>query len=297
MSYRAATDGSGRRERVSPDPLSTHLASRDTILAVDCYMPFRLRKWYVDCVSDDGDVFIGYSAELRWRSLGIAYESALVSIDGEHVRTWTSLRNPAPPVAAFGRLDWNTPALGVVGNWTGAANPLRETIFSTEEGEIEWSCLLPSAEARVTTPAGDNLFGRGYAELLQISIPPWRMPVRELRWGRWLSGTGAVVWIDWQGDVSKRIVYRNGVRVDAPHVGNEALELADGTRLCLDQGCVLRSGTLGSTVLRRIPGLARAAPARMLAVEEYKWRSRGTLSSPGAAESRGWAIHEVVRWP
>lgn len=260
-------------------------------------MPFRLRKWYMDCVSDAGDVFIGYSAELRWRSVAISYESALVSVDGGRAKTWTSLRNSVAPVVSPGRLDWNTPALGIMARWTGAATPLHETIYTSGDGEIEWSCILPSAEAGVTTPAGSGLCGRGYAELLDISIAPWWMPIRELRWGRWLSDSDAIVWIDWQGEVSRRIVYRNGVRVEAPQVGDNLVELTDGARLCLDQCRLLRKGTLGSTVLRPIRGLARVLPGRMFAIQECKWRSRGVLTSPGSPESRGWAIHEVVRWP
>jgi hypothetical protein len=156
---------------------------------------------------------------------------------------------------------------------------------------------MPRGEAKVTTPAGSRLAGLGYAEHLSMSVPPWRIPISELRWGRFLSEGEALVWIDWRGECPRTIVYRNSIRVPVLSVDDQQIALADGVRVHLDQDCVLRSGALGATVLRSIPAIDRLAPARILATQECKWRSRAVLSSPGRPDQRGWVIHEVVRWP
>jgi hypothetical protein len=39
---------------------------------------FVLSKYYLDCVSDDGDVFIAYAAEVRWHALALSYTAVLV---------------------------------------------------------------------------------------------------------------------------------------------------------------------------------------------------------------------------
>ncbi len=258
---------------------------------------FGLSKWYLDCVSMQGDVFIGYSARLRWRPLSISYQSALIHLADGETKTWTSLRGRTPPAPGPDRIEWNAPALGVRGSWIGAMQPVTERLFACAEGEIVWSCHLPRADAEVTTPAGLQVAGAGYAEHLSMSIPPWRIPISELRWGRFLGQREALVWIDWRGERRQTVVVRNGVRVMAPRIDDQRIELSDGTRLCLDQGCILRNGALGATALSAIPGIHRFAPARMLAAQECKWRSRATLSSPGGPEEHGWAIHEVIRWP
>jgi hypothetical protein len=55
---------------------------------------------------------------------------------------------------------------------------------------------------------------------------------------------------------------------------------------------VLRSGRIGDTALSILPDLASLFPGRIVGLFETKWLSRGALGG-----ERGWAIHEVVRWP
>ncbi len=245
---------------------------------------FELAKWYADCVSGEGEVAIAYSGSLRHRRLTVHYESLLSAGGTKH-----SLRRSAIECTSD-RIEWNNPRLGFSGCWRRRDAEMRETLFQSEEGAVEWRCAMPKAEARVGAIAG-----LGYAEHLRLTIAPWRLPIRRLRWGRYLSLSNTLVWIDWEGEFQTRLVFGNGVRVDAEAAENDGIELAGGTRLELDRGLVLRHGQLGSTVLHAIPGLERLAP-RMFRVEECKWRSRGTLTRGGETDS-GWSIHEEVRWP
>ncbi len=229
---------------------------------------FRLSKWYMDCVSDEGEVFLAYWAELRWRAVRLNYASVLGGC--------SSLRETPAPVWSDGVLRWNAPPLGVTGTWRALDPPVRESLL---EGACNWNCVAPRARAEVRL-GGRAIRGLGYAEHLTMTVSPWRLPIDELRWGRFLSETEGVVWIEWSGEKSASLRWHNGVR----SAGALEVEFRDRE--------VLREGKLVETALRVIPNVHKLFPARILGLRESKWRSRAAL---GPAE--GWAIHEVVRWP
>lgn len=52
---------------------------------------FLLSKWYLDCVADDGGVFLGYAAKLSWKGLSLNYASVLQSGPGQETKTGTTL--------------------------------------------------------------------------------------------------------------------------------------------------------------------------------------------------------------
>jgi hypothetical protein len=214
-------------------------------------------------VGETGDLAILYSADLRWRGLSIHYGSELTYRDGLPARTTHSLRKSS--IEAEGRWDAIDPPLAPT------------TIFESEEGAVQWSCLRPRAEASI-----HGVCGLGYMERLELTLPPWRLPIRQLRWGRFLSRKDAVIWIEWTGDYSKRLAYHNGALVDPSAIAH----------LRLEDPRVLREGCIGSTVLSAIPSAAKTFPGRLLAVRECKWRSLGHFNG-----QQGWAIHEVVDWP
>jgi hypothetical protein len=138
--------------------------------------------------------------------------------------------------------------------------------------------------------------GLGYAELLEISIPPWNLPLSELHWGRFVSESETVVWIDWRGPYSHRLLVHNGSEREIALITTEEVRSVDSsTLLTLDRRLVLRSGTLGETVFPKLAGLAKAIPMKMLGIHERKWRSRGVLRAQQRT-TEAWAIHEVVKW-
>jgi hypothetical protein len=106
-----------------------------------------------------------------------------------------------------------------------------------------------------------------------------------------------VVWIDWQGEFARRIVYLNGHAVSASQLEDDRIEFKDGSLLTMDRSLVLREGPLGTTALSVIPGVRKTLPARLLQVNERKWRSRARLQPAGRPAVEGWAIHERVIWP
>ena len=252
---------------------------------------FHLSKWYLDCVTDSGNASIAYVGDLRWGPVHLHYSSLLRSV-GTEVSQENSLRQPSLPVLLDRQVSWNSRHFDFSAVWHARSDEIRETVFANGEGSVEWHCLMPRAQVRI-----GNDFGLGYVEHLTMTIPPWKIPIQHLRWGRFCSPSDWAVWIDWQGEYSKRIVYMNGNAVSTPTVDDAQISSADGSRLTMDLSLALRNGPLGTTALSSIPGVSKTFPARLLQVNECKWRSRATLECPGRAPVQGWAIHEIVRWP
>jgi hypothetical protein len=251
---------------------------------------FHLAKWYLDYVTEAGDVEIAYTGRVRWGPVRLHYSSVLETT-GERIRERRSLRSHRPPEQKDATISWRSKALHVDTTWEGISPSVRETVYRSTNGSVEWSCLMPLARARARERSG-----LGYVEHLEMTIPPWELPIRTLRWGRFTSASDWVTWIDWQGDFSRRIVYMNGEMTSCSKIEDDQLEAEDGTRLLMDRSLVLRDGPLGTTALSAVPGIRRMFPARLLQTIECKWRSRARLERTGKAPVEGWAIHEKVSW-
>jgi hypothetical protein len=252
---------------------------------------FRLSKWYLDCVTDSGDVSIAYTGAVDWGRVHFHYASLLESM-ASRLRVRHSIRERSEPQIEDHGLSWRANAFHIDAHWQADALAFGETIFANDRGSVDWHCLLPCARARFGVRCG-----LGYAEHLTLTLPPWQLPIRNLRWGRFLSASHWAVWLDWQGEFSRRLVYLNGEPVQTSILEDGKIQFADGARLALDRSLVIRDGPLGTTALRAIPGLKKAFPARLLQVKECKWRSRARLELPGGSAVEGWAIHESVSWP
>jgi hypothetical protein len=257
---------------------------------------FTLSKWYADCVTPAGDALILYSAQLGWRAAAIPYTSLLIHPAHGPTRMHYSLRRQTPPGDLDGAIRWKDTAWQTDAAWSDRGTPLFETLLDLPEGRLEWSCIAPRCSARFRIGGGE-FHGWGYVEQLRLTIPPWRMPLQCLRWGRFVNATDSLVWIDWTGPSERRVVYCNGTPVRALRIDDHRIVLPGDAVLSLENPTVLREGRLGSTALSVLPNLQHLFPARLLDMRECKWLSRAVLRRPGLPDSHGMAIHEVVEWP
>jgi hypothetical protein len=237
-----------------------------------------------------------YCGIARWRAITLRYASVLEAIAGKQPHARYSLGKCVMPVEEATTVRWQCKSLEIEGTWQRLDPSFDAQIYESPEGSIEWHCVHP--RARVTLALGEGVVvpGLGYVERLEMNVAPWNLPLEELRWGRFLSESDSLVWIDWRGKHSRRIVLENGKPGRATAVDESGIVLDGDVRLRLSPGDVLRTGALGKTALGSIPGVKRLLPSRILDVQECKWRSRAELSR-GNTKTYGWAIHEVVRWP
>lgn len=265
-----------------------------TDAAIGTTQPFQLSKWYLDCVNEKGDGAIVYLADMRWRTVHLCYANLLLFIDGK-VTSESSIRNCPLPQAGE-EIAVIVPHLRIDGVWRRAADAIEAAVFAGPEGEVVWKCVQPSSRVRVRVGSATEIVGFGYAELLQMTIPPWKLPLTELHWGRFVSESNYVVWIDWRGSHQFLLLAHSGAKHERGLVDEREIRLGDsGLGLALDRGLVLRSGALGDTVMPALSSLAKVLPDSLFGVQECKWRSRAVLSRGGRIDE-GWAIHEVVRW-
>ena len=258
--------------------------------------PFELGKWYLDCVSDRGEVIIAYVAEVRWRALALRYTSVLVQRAGEETKVRATLSGAPPPGIDGREIRWSAPALGVSARFTRTTEEVADTVLSRGDGRVEWRCHAPRARARFDLEGG-AIEGLGYVEHLTLTLAPWRLPIDALRWGRFLAEDTSLVWIDWRGPHEHQRVFLDGAALGPCRVDDHGLRSADGaTTLTLAPPRCLRRGALGKTALSILPAVDTVFPARILATEEHKWVTRGALVHQGSRHE-GWVIHEVVRWP
>ena len=270
------------------------IASRGTILTPNS--KFQLTKWYADCVGHNGDAVIVYYGIARWRAITLQYTSILEAAFGKQATARYSLRKSPTPVERGTTIRWQAKSLGITGVWERLDPPFETKIYASREGVVQWRCLHPRSRATVNLGDGRVLQGLGYLERLDMTVAPWKLPIEELRWGRFSSDSDSLVWINWRGAHSCRIVLHNGLPCSASAIEEDEITLNRTVRLRVARGDVLRKGALGATALAVIPRLVRLLPNKMLKVQECKWRSRAELRR-GESNSSGWAIHEVVTWP
>lgn len=258
---------------------------------------FRLTKWYIDCLDAGGRVAIAYWASLAWRSLGFTWSSVAVYDPDSPVRKTSALGRAAEPHLDGRLLTWRDPGIEAVVEAEVLQAGASVQLFARHDGSVEWTCAAPVADVSVRAPGGALVRGRGYAERLVLTLPPWQLPIRELRWGRWIAAESprSLVWIDWRGAAPATWVLRDGALCPGATV-TDAEVCAGGDFVSLDPRRLLHSRRLDD-VLGGIAPLRGLVPAAVLAIEDTRWASRAPLRSVEGASVTGAAIAELVRVP
>jgi hypothetical protein len=246
-----------------------------------------IRKWYVDCVAADGTVWIGYWGEIRFGSLRVPFASSML-VAGGRLETRSSMRMGEPPHLDGDRLSVATPSIGVDATLVARCRPAEVSLHPG----VVWRCVMPSADA-VVHVNGRTLRGCGYAELLELTVAPWTLPLRELRWGRAAGEKHSLVWIRWSGANPLQIAVRDGEVCQADSIEDDRVVLPGGFRLELSDPVVIRDENLAAT-LRPLRPLAPMLPRSLTESRETKWRSRGTFCIEERQKEETWVIHERV---
>jgi len=256
--------------------------------------PFRFTKWYFDCVAEDGHAAIGYWASLAWRGLDLHWQNVTLYAPGRTPVGRSSLAASPPPHAALGTITCGMRSLDCVVNIESRQRPIEECLFESDEGRVEWRVDAPAAAVSFELPGFAAVRGAGYAERIFMTIPPWRLPIRELRWGRWIDPAArrSVVWIDWRGTSPCSWVFVDGIRAPTAVVTEQGPS-AGSVKVLLGEGRTLHARAFAD-VAATIAPLRKILPKSLLALRETKWCSAGTRWDEGAAAQPGCAIHEVA---
>lgn len=245
----------------------------------------------MDCVDAEGGVVIAYWTSLVWRRLSLTWHSvARYDPDGAH-QTRTSVARCGPPLRSAEAIFWEAARLRCAVDLR-PRQPAMATVPLHER--VEWTCVAPAAAATINFPGRPPIHGTGYAEFMVMRVPPWRLGIRQLRWGRWISADASrsAAWIGWTGDPTHRWVFVDGKRAAQDEISDVAIDVGDAT-LVLGDRRTLHDRTLGRT-LGRVPALRAVVPKAMLSLRETKWLRSGALCSRGAPPIAGTVIDEVA---
>jgi hypothetical protein len=257
---------------------------------------FELVKWYLDVVEPDGTATIAYWTSLDWLGLNVTWHNITRYALGAPPAERSSLRGVPAPVVADQHVAWRSERLGVETIHEPSSGGATVDLLDDAKGRIVWECLAPAARARLDRD-GLSTAGTGYAERMTMTVPPWELPIDELRWGRWISddASSSVVWIDWRGALPRRWVVVNGaVQHAAVDVRDDGVDSAAG-RLALGAPRTLHDRSVGK-MLRGIGALARIAARVPMRWHETKWCCRATFTDAARVSRQGWTIHEIVRF-
>jgi hypothetical protein len=252
---------------------------------------FTLVKWYLDCVTDEDEVAIVYGTEISWSGVRMSVNSVLGGSE-DRVETRTSV-SPFEVSQAGNRIAIEVPKQGVAGVWDADSAPCGRVVYETDAGKVKWDCMQPRSRVRLRL-YDRELSGPGYAECVRLTMVPWRLPLRELRWGRFVSPRNWMAWVDWKGSYETSFAFVDGMECASPAISDAEVQAA-GAKLRIEDGFALRSGRIGSTILSHVPRLKKLLPHSLLNIEERKWCSRGEMRTDDHCSS-GWVIHEVVHW-
>lgn len=257
-----------------------------------------LQKWYLDCITDTGEAFIGYLAVLQWKSLKVPYSSTIFLNGDSKTHVSTRLTKPVHPVVDGNRIGWDDRGLKIHGQWERDRPSIEAILHESPKGYLKWNCFQPRAKANISF-RDHSYKGYGYAEMLQLTDLPWNIDMDTLRWGRFCSETDNLVWIQINGDTKREWLWYNNEQVDEPIIEDHRVSIPDvGITLELDQSAVIESEQkIYNTVknlVKYLPGFDKIIPMRFLYSDETKWRSRGKLVKDNTALGEGWAIHELV---
>ncbi|MCU0393758.1 MAG: hypothetical protein MUE81_21810 [Thermoflexibacter sp.] len=182
------------------------------------------------------------------------------------------------------------------GIWTKQMPNISEILLENEQGYILWECFIPLAYVQLDIRKNVSSYtGNGYVEKLTLSVKPWEMPIKVLHWGRFLTENQSIIWIRWEGEETRNLVFYNGIKQENPQIDEQRIFFGN---FCLDlsEKYILRNGSLISTIFRRFAWLKKIFPSKILHLQECKWQSKGVLTQDGQKINENWAIHEKVEW-
>ncbi len=310
---------------------------------------FYFKKWYFDFVTPGGDAMYSYFMTARIAGYGLGMASIhLCYASGEEIRASARTGFAAPDAGgnlSLGphsfvqdegrvtvRLNFEDIHLDLcyqtrLGGWKPTAGG---RLWNLGKRSLFWEVAQSSAtvEGTITTDSKEHrLSGLGYQDIVETSIPPWKLPVAELIWGRAHCEDYVVVYNQIktrEGEVLQNVVFwkpvsplragseSRGTR-GTPSVPNPPLDV-DQTftyvpreqegeetivhrdfRLILRRSAVLEESPV-ATAERFRPRFLRRFLDRLCGhPAEFKVLSAADLELAGTHQ-HGWAIHERVTW-
>jgi len=261
---------------------------------------FHLSKWFLDFTGEDGEAMIFYAAKLKWHGWSATYTSWLNYNSSSVVHLKSRFRNVQFPHLNDNLITWEDSNFGVSGTWESLSDPIQSKIFDSEDGYLDWKCYQPASKVRLKIKDRE-VEGRGYVEQLILTVSPWKIPMDELRWGRFVSDENNLVWIELREKNKQQWLWLNGEKTDSCIIEDYFISIPERNLILkLDRRVLLESEkkilSVVEKLIRYIPGFNKVMPLNFIMADEYKWLSKGELQLNNKTISTGMSIHELVNF-
>jgi hypothetical protein len=261
---------------------------------------FYLEKWFLDCTSDDGEALIFYAAKLKWGRWTVPYTAILYYGEDGNMTNKSRYSRVNIPEKNDQTILWSDSQFGVEGKWLAMASPLKARVFESEEGYLDWNCFQPASKVELNYK-NKIIKGNGYVEQLIMTIPAWKIPMDELRWGRYLSPTDNMVWIELKKNTLKQWLWLNGEKIQEAVISDDQIFIpSKDISVEFDRSVVLESEkkilSVVETLVNYIPGFNKIMPLQFLMADEFKWFGNGVFKKSNKFQNSGKTIHEFVNF-
>jgi hypothetical protein len=256
---------------------------------------FKIEKLYIDCIDDRGNCFILYWAKVKFFLLRIIYSGLVFSdADGLTIEKST-LRKTIKPVINGG-INFKNKFLKTSVSLKRIDDPITRSLYKeNENNELIWNCHHPKALAEINYN-GRIYKGYGYSETLFCPINPLKLPMEELKWGRFLSDSHTVIWINWKDDQPLNKIFMNGTEYNDAVFNNETIYFNDGKyKLTFSEIRSIRNNKL-SRLFSKMKFMKIFFKSRLLNSLEKKYKAKTILSENSLFLSDGWSLFETVTW-
>ena len=256
---------------------------------------FHLDKMYFDCIDDNGNCFIIYWACLKFYWIKIHYSGCIYSDEnGKSTEKSSFVKIPKPTLK--NELNFNHKKLGFSILFKQIDNEITSNLYKVNEYEkVVWHCHHPKTHSEIVF-LNNKYVGIGYSETLYLSIKPWKLPIDELRWGRYLSNDNSIVWINWKGKYPVNQLYLNGKLFEDAVYNQDQINFDHGKFiLTFENTTVVREGKLGQ-ILVKMPWLKTLFNNKILKTIEKKYKAKTTFNCISGKIDYGWSLFEIVTW-
>ncbi|TAL64025.1 MAG: hypothetical protein EPN88_11515 [Bacteroidetes bacterium] len=222
--------------------------------------------------------------------------SGLVFCDAEGFTTEKSTLRKTNKPAINGTINLNHKFLKIGVSLKRTDDPIIRMLYKDRENnELIWNCHHPKALTEIIYN-GNIYKGFGYAETLFTRIKPWNLPIDDLRWGRFLSDSYTVIWIDWRGKHPLNKMFLNNVEYNDAIFENDIIIFGDGIyQLKFSDTQLIRKDKL-SGLFSEMALLKIFFNRRILNTVELKYKAKTALSKNSVFLSNGWSLFEIVTW-
>ena len=250
---------------------------------------------YLDCIDDQGNCFIIYWAEAQLFWIRFVYSGLIFNDINSFTIEKSTLQKTSRPVVNE-TIEFSNNILKTEIFLKRTDNAIIRSLYKDlENNELIWNCHHPKSLAEIIYNR-KSYKGFGYAETLLSYIKPWNLPLEELRWGRFLSDSHTVIWINWLGKYPVNKIFFNGTEFDDAIYEDDNIIFGDGTyHLKFTEISFIRKGKLSGLFLK-MKLLKLFLNRRILDTEEIKIKARTNLSKNSVFLSNGWSLYEVVTW-